>query len=259
MKFTGLVFDYDTKKMSDNIGRKWAPKVYGNKESIFSYSAASIASVLKYNDHIEYRVYTDDVDHLKKEILKYNVQTDSLVLVNWKDQLNDWKSHRYSFYPLLMFLKTNDFYGKEDFVKLDNDLTALKPWDIKNIKDSECISWKYERLVSEGDVRWGEILVCNTILKTTQFPIYNLGTLGLSKNNHHIIKDSLDLAIQLTEVNILEVTDVNSPIYHVCDQTAYNWNFFKNKLKVVETYQYFNHHFDNKWQCVIDSNHLLKV
>lgn len=259
MKFIGLVFDYDTKKMSDNIGRKWAPKVYGNKNSIFAYSAASIASVLKYNSHVEYRVYCDDVEMLKNEINKYNVSTDSLVLINWKDKIDEWKLHRYPFYTLLMFLKNNDFYGKEDFVKLDNDLVALKKWDINSIEDRECITWKYERIVSQGDPRWGEILVCNTILKTTNFPIYNLGTLGLSKSNHFIINDSLDLAEKLTEVNILPVTDVNSPIYHVCDQTAYNWNFYKNNLIVRETWEYFDHYFDNKSKCLESTKNLLKV
>lgn len=257
MKFIGLVFDYDIKKMSHNIGRKWAPREYKGKEFIFAYSAASVATVLYHNPNIEYRIYTDDPSRLKEEISRYNVPTNNLSLVDWKEQLEEYKQHKYPFNCLLMLLRHNDFFNQEDFIKLDNDLIALKPCDI-TLTAKDCVAWKYERRVSEGDTRWGEILICNTVLGTTNFPIYNMGTLGLSKSNHFIIEESIELTNKLVDVNILPVTDVEAPIYHCAEQTAQNWNFYKHGLNVIQSYPYFDHHFDSKIKCINGATHLLK-
>jgi hypothetical protein len=257
MKFIGLVFDYDTKKMSDNIGRKWAPDAYKNKDFIFKYSTASVASVLHHNPNTEYIIYTDDVDLLDREISKYKVSKKSLVLVDWKDNLQDWKNHKYPFYPLLMLMKNNQLRGKEDYVKLDNDLFCHRPFNLEEMEDDTAYTWKYERIVANGDPRWGEKLICQTVFGTQNIPIFNCGVLGLSKNNHHLVDEVVDVCEQLTNVNILPVTDVGSPIYHCCEQVAYNWIFHSKKIKVMETNYWFDHYFDNKQKCIEASKFLM--
>ena len=258
MKFIGLVFSYDIQKMSDNIGRKWAANVYKSKDFIFTYSAASIASVLYHNPTTEYIIYTDDVTLLREQISRYKVSMEHLVLVDWKDQLHEWKQHKYSFYPALMLMKNNDVRGKEDFVKLDNDLTCLRPFNITSMNDNTAFFWKYERLVSQGDPRWGEKLICETVFNTTHIPIFNCGVLGISKNNHGLIDEAIETCEKLSNVNILPVTDVGSPIYHCCEQVAYNWVFHSKKIQVTETYPWFDHHFDLKERCINDSSYLLR-
>jgi hypothetical protein len=203
-------------------------------------------------------IYTDDVSLLDEEICKYKVSKASLTLVDWRNNLDDWKKHRYSFYPLLMLMKNNQFHGKEDVIKLDNDLISLRPFDIQEIPENSAFLWKYERLVSEGDVRWGEKLICDTIFNTTKIPIYNCGILGISKNNHHLIDEAIEVCDKLTNVNILPVTDVGSPIYHCCEQVAYNWIFHDKKIKVIQAYPWFDHHFDNKIKCLETMRGLLK-
>jgi len=257
MKFIGLVFSYDIQKMSDNIGRKWAPNVYRNKQFIFKYSAASIASVLYHNPNINYTIYTDDVNLLNEEISKYKVSKESLTLVDWKDNLDQWKTHRYPFYPLLMLMKNNDFRGKEDFVKLDNDIICLKPFSVEKMEDNTAFFWKYERIVENGDPRWGEKLICQTVFNTQKIPIFNAGVLAVSKNNHHLIDEVIETCEKLSNVNILPVTDVGSPIYHCCEQVAYNWILYKNNIKIFETFEWFDHHFDNKIKCIEEVKELL--
>lgn len=249
MKFIGLVFDYDLGKLS-SIGRKWASDVYRNKDCIFEYSSASIASVLHHNRDTEYRVYTDDPFALKAGINKYNVSTDNLSIVDWTENLREWKQHAYPFNCALMLMRNHCFFGKEDIVKLDNDLICKFPFSI-SMNPKTSYMWKFEGMVCDGNELWGEKHISQVALGDTNFPRYNCGVLGLHKDDHSVVYDAIDVCEKLTSVDISQITDVDSSIYHCCEQTAYNWVFYKRNFSVMETYDIFDHHFQNKTDCML--------
>jgi hypothetical protein len=249
MKFIGLVFDYDLGKLS-SIGRKWAGDIYRNKYRIFEYSAASIASVLHTNPQTEYRVYTDDVDFLFDNIRQYNVPTNNLTLVDWSSNLAEWKQHRYPFYCAMMLMKHNCFIGKEDIVKLDNDLICKREF-LPNMTSNTSIIWKFEGMVCDGDDRTGEKHIAQVALGDTNFSRYNMGVLGLCKDDHYLIDDVISICEQLVNVDISKITDVDSSIYHCCEQTAYNWIFHKKNFSVIQSYDVFDHYFADKSNCMM--------
>ncbi len=72
MKVIALTYNYDLPKLID-IGRKWAPDVYGNKEFIFDYSAASYATFLDKHRNQTIHLYTDDIELLKHKMEQYDV------------------------------------------------------------------------------------------------------------------------------------------------------------------------------------------
>jgi hypothetical protein len=255
-KFLGLVFDYNINCLVKN-GRFWADKIYQNKQRIFSYSSASIASVLYHNPDTEYTILTDDVDMLYNEVKKYKVETKSLVLEERSKDLEEWKRQKYAFYPLQMLMKHNKYYKADNVVKLDNDVILKRPFDMVLDKQRAFV-WKYERFVADGDPRWGEKLVCNTILGTDKFHGFNIGILGIHKDNHHLIDESINICNEMVNVDISGVTDVNSKIWHCSEQTAYNWVFHKNNIERIETNHYFDHYFDNKQECINAVKHLLR-
>jgi len=249
MKFLGLVFDYDLGKLS-SIGRTWAGSVYRSKKFIFEYSAASIASVLYTNPLTEYRVYTDDVDFLFDNIKQYNVPTNNLTLVDWSSNLAEWKQHRYPFYCAMMLMKHNCFMGKEDVVKLDNDLICKHQFLPTNITPKTSIMWKFEGMVCDGDDRWGEKHISQIALGNTNFARYNMGVLGLSKEDHYVVDDAIAVCEQLVNVDISKVTDIDTSVWHCCEQTAYNWVFHRDEFSIVQAHDCFDHHFTDKQNCV---------
>jgi len=62
----------------------------------------------------------------------------------------------------------------------------------------------------------------------------------------------------MISVDISDVTDTDSKIYHCCEQTANNWIFHKENYNVIETYNYVDHLFDRKGDCIELSKYLLK-
>lgn len=254
-KFIALTFDYNIKKLEE-IGRAWSASVYKEKEHIFKYSAASYATFLHHNPDEELYLLTDDVSYLETELKKYEVNLENVKFINWSKELEEYKKHKYAFKPLMELVRF--FSGSEEYViKLDNDLVCKKPIDIQH-SDNEVLVWKREGMVENGDPRWGEKLVCQTVLGTTDFIRFNVGVLGLPPSfwEHH--REYLDVCDAMIDVDISQVTDVNSKIYHCCEQTSYNWMFYKYGYKVLETYDFFEHHFDQKTKCIEQARFLLK-
>ena len=127
MKIFSLVFDYNITKMQQT-GRPWAATAYKNKDFIFSYSAASIATFLHHNPHLTYDILTDDVSLLEEKINAYKVNTKNLVIKDTSKLINEWTQHWYCFWPLIQVF---DYHlnSNEGILKLDNDLTCLQPID----------------------------------------------------------------------------------------------------------------------------------
>jgi hypothetical protein len=256
MKFIALTYDYDLNKLSQ-IGRKWSFDVYKNKNFIFDYSAASYATFIDKNPKQTLHIYTDDVDMMKNKMNEYNIDQNRVKYIDYKNQLKKYVNNlTYSFQVLNDFLtdeKSNDEYT----VKIDNDLIFTDELKINLEKNSKTILvWKYERFVGDGDTRWGEIKICDEILKTTNFKIYNLGVFGYPANYHS--DEAKDIMNLMTSIDISDVTDVNSKIYHCSEQTANNWVFHKYDYDVIETYKYCSHYFDNKGECIKKAEYLKK-
>jgi hypothetical protein len=253
MKFIALNYNYDLNKMSQ-IGRKWAFDVYKNKEFISDYSSASYASFIDKNRKSILHLYTDDVEGMKEKMNKYNIDQDRIIYIDYTEQLTKYnESLNYSFTVL------NDFinYAKSETeytVKIDNDLFFHS--ELPQIDDNSIMVWKYERIVRNGDPRWGEIKICKQVTNDLDFKIYNLGIFGLPADyNIHQAKKIME---DMISVDISDVTDTDSKIYHCCEQTANNWIFHKENYNVIETYNYVDHLFDRKGDCIELSKYLLK-
>jgi len=253
MKFIALNYNYDLNKMSQ-IGRKWAYEVYKNNEFIFDYSAASYASFIDKNKNSVLHLYTDNVNLMREKMSFYNIDQDRIIYIDYSNELRKYGSElNYSFTVL------NDFinYAKSETeytVKIDNDLFFHS--ELPKIDEDSIMVWKYERIVKNGDPRWGEIKICNHITKNLDFKIYNLGIFGLPVG--YDIESAKKIMEEMISVDISDVTDVDSKIYHCCEQTANNWIFHIEKYNVVEMYNYVDHLFDRKGDCIELSKYLLK-
>ncbi len=265
MKTISLVFEYDLDKQKDS-GRVWSKEAYKSKDFVFEYSAASFASFLYHNPNRTHIVDTDNVDLLYSKIKKYNVNYSNLDIRDSSSIIHEWKSKDYCFFPLLEHIRYHAKTSDESVVKLDNDLTCLKPIDdLENF--SGILSWKFERNVSEGREYWGEKYVCKKALGTDNFKEYNTGVLGISLENLSIVDDFISTTEKLISIDASEVIrfkshpGVRAKTYSTSDQTAVNWVFHKNNLSVMETYDYFNHHcyrIDAKLDCIKESERYLK-
>jgi len=265
MKTVSLVFEYDLEKQKKS-GRVWSKEAYKDKDFVFEYSAASFASFLHHNPERVHIVDTDNPDLLYNKIKKYNVPYENLDIRNSSDLIDSWKEKDYCFFPLLEHVRYHAKNSTESIVKLDNDLTCLKPIDgLENF--SGILSWKFERYVSSGRDYWGEKYVCQQALGTDDFNEYNTGVLGVSVENLNIVDEFISITDKLISVDASSVIrfkshpEARSKTYATSDQTAVNWVFHKNNLKVTETYDYFNHHcyrIDAKLDCIKDSERYLK-
>jgi len=253
MKFIALNYNYDLNKMSQ-IGRKWAYEVYKNNKFIVDYSAASYASFIDKNKNSVLHLYTDNVNLMREKMSFYNIDQDRIIYIDYSNELRKYGSElNYSFTVL------NDFinYAKSETeytVKIDNDLFFHS--ELPKIDEDSIMVWKYERIVKNGDPRWGEIKIKNHITKNLDFKIYNLGIFGLPVG--YDIESAKKIMEEMISVDISDVTDVDSKIYHCCEQTANNWIFHIEKYNVVEMYNYVDHLFDRKGDCIELSKYLLK-
>lgn len=253
MKFIALTYDYNLGKLSE-IGRKWAFDVYKNKDFIFKYSAASYATFLDKNPNKLLHIYTDDINLMFEKMSEYNINQEKIKYIDYSENLKKYSNHlKYSFEILHDFID----YAKSDTdytVKLDNDLIFHD--EIPNIDLNGILVWKYERRVKDGDIRWGEIKICENTINETDFPIYNIGIFGFPVFFER--NDVDELLHRMINVNISDVTDVGSNIYHCSEQTANNFIFYKYNYKITESYEFVTHHFDKKENCIKDAEYLKK-
>jgi hypothetical protein len=253
MKVIALTYNYDLGKLSD-IGRKWAKNVYGGKEYIFDYSAASYATFIDKNPKSILHLYTDDIELIKGKINKYQVNQENIIYYDFNHIIDKHKDNlKYSFDILTDFI----YYAKSknDFtVKIDNDLIFHDK--LPEPKKNEVFVWKYERKICEGNPLMGEIKVAENTIGRTDIPIYNLGVLGIPFDYPE--EELREVCSKMVSVDISDVTDVDSKIWHCCEQTANNWIFMKYMYSVVETYKSVTHYFDNKQKCIEMAKYLLK-
>jgi len=253
MKIIALTYNYDLNKLSD-IGRKWAKDVYGGKEYIFEYSSASYATFIDKNPNKVLHLYTDDIPLIKEKMNKYNINQDNIIYYDFNPVLDKHKNNlKYSFDILTEFI----YYAKSDTeftVKIDNDLIFHK--ELPEPKNNDVFVWKYERKIYQGNPLMGEIKVAKNTIGTTDVPIYNLGVLGIPVNYPE--EELRDVCNKMVSVDISDVTDVDSKIWHCCEQTANNWIFMKYNYNIVETHPYVVHYFDNKKKCIELAKYLLK-
>lgn len=264
MKIFSLIFDYDLEKMKKS-GRPWANNAYKDKDFVFSYSAASIATFVEKNPHLKYEIITDDVEALVQKIDLYSISTSNLQIVNAKDLIKDWTSHWYCFWPLL---KSFDYFSKyeDGVIKLDNDLTCLKPID-DLLNHEGAIVWKKERLCSNGREYWGEKFAAKNALGTDNFYIYNTGVWGMSKKYHSLVPEILEICEKLISVDISSVSrfpespGIIAKTYSTSDQVSNCFFLHKNQIPVKESYEWFDHHcysHDAKKVTIERARHLLK-
>lgn len=250
-KFYSLVFDYSILTM-EKSGRHWAATAYKNKDYIFSYSAASIATILHHNPDIDYLIMTDDVELLKLKLSEYQIPPTSYFRIeDFKDTIDEWKSNKYCFWPLIksMDLMVSTYSNAERrIVKLDNDLTCLKPLDFRFYSHEGSHVWKFERMCSAGREYWGERLSARKAFGTDEFKIYNTGIWSIHPDHSNLAKDIPEMCSVAAGVDISSVSyfpdrpGVKAATWNCADQTSNNYWLHKNKISVLETHEWFVHH-----------------
>ena len=241
MKAIALTFDYNISGdcSLDSIGRHWAKDVYKNKAFIFKYSAASYASFIRHNPEITFEIHTDDVSFLLKELSVYDIDISNVLLTDWSDEILLNRQHKYPFESAIQLV--NKYRNSKEYIlKLDNDLICKSKL---SIDERAILVWKYERRVKDGRTVWGEKYICDQTIGSTDFDSYNMGVMGLPTEFWRYHDEFLDLCRQMIEVDISKITDVNSKIYHCCEQVAYNWVWQKYSFPITESVGYFDHHF----------------
>lgn len=253
--FYSLIFDYDIPTM-ESSGRHWAQSAYRGKDYIFSYSAASIATILHHNPTIDYRIMTDDKKLLIEKLKAYKIDVDQLMhsgvgftIQEEKQLIDEWKSNKYCFWPLIksMDLMVAGHPGKR-VVKLDNDLTCLKPLDFKFYSHPGSHVWKFERECSTGKEYWGERLAARTAFGTENFKIYNTGIWSIHPDHSHLAAEIPTLCQAGAEVDISRVSHFpdkpgyKAKMWACVDQTSNNYWLHSYRVPVLETHEYFMHH-----------------
>lgn len=258
-----LCFDYNLNTVT-NSGRHWAKEVYKDRDYIFSYTAASIATVLHHNPKRLYRIYTDDCKLILDKLSKYDVSLDYLDVYDLTSEIRQWQKHSYSFWPLVKIVQMNHD-RKHLSLKLDNDLTCLKPID-DLVQHKGAIVWKFERKCSNGREYWGERKAARVGLGTEDFSIYNTGVLGLSPEYQERADEVSDYCEKLISVDISDVSHFpdapgkKATVWNASEQTAVNYFFHKHKIPILEAYPWFKHHcYEKTKQGVFDeASYLLR-
>jgi len=264
-KFISLVFDYDFLKMYSS-GRVWAKEGYKNRDNIFEYAAASIATVLNHNKKTQYDVLTDNRELLLSKISQYDVNCNNLNVVENSELIKKWSQHEYCFWPIVEYY-SQEFCEHENVIKLDNDLTCLKNCDdLFNLIDDNALMWKFERKCSDGKLHWGEKYAAEKAFNTSNFDIHNMGIFALPQK-FHTHKDELKILTQkLIDVDISSIVkfsegeNIRVKIWSCSEQTAYNYFCSKHRIPIIDTTQWFEHHCyeKTKLSCVMAAKYLKK-
>ena len=258
-----LVFDYNINKLQ-STGRPWADQAYKNKEFIFQYSAASIATFVHHNPHLQYNVLTDDISLLKTELLQYTkININNVNIIDAAKKISDWTSHWYCFWPLISVFDDALSTG-QNVLKLDNDLTCLKPID-DLLNHDGAIVWKQERLCANGRPYWGESYAARNAFGTDNFFIWNTGTWGLTKKWHDSAREIPTLCQKMLSVDISSVArfperpDIINKTFNTSDQVSNCFFLHKNAVPILESNEWFEHHcygHDAKTMCISRANNL---
>lgn len=254
MKVIALTYNYDLNKLAD-IGRRWAKDVYKNKDFIFEYSAACYATFVDKNPTQKLHLYTDDIDLIKEKLNIYQINIDNIIFYDYNERLAQYGDLDYSFRAAFEFIQENQ--SKTEYtIKIDNDMIFLDALPEMPNDSKSVMVWKNEHYVDTGNPLWGEKKACQIGLGETKFTVFNMGLMGLPTTFQ--TDEAHEAMIKLISVDISDVTDVGSKIYHVCDQTAWNYIFYKYNYPIIETYPIVKHHFQFKGDCIKDAKYLLK-
>ena len=254
MKVIALTYDYDLNVLARN-GRFWAKDVYRGKDFIFEYSAASYATFIDKNPDLKLDIYTDDIDLLKIKMNQYNIDQNRINYIDYSNRLAKYVNLDFSLRVTFEHIMENQS-PNEYTIKIDNDMIFTGKIPIVDNDYKNVMVWKYEHFVATSNPLWGEKKACEVAIGDTNFKVYNMGLMGLPKG--FPFKEAHETMNKLVNVDISDVTDLNTKTWHVCDQTAWNWIFHKYKYNIIETYPYVKHHFANKSLCIGDAKYLLK-
>tara|TARA_A100000164_G_scaffold381309_1_gene432295 strand:+ start:226 stop:1026 length:801 start_codon:yes stop_codon:yes gene_type:complete len=265
MKAISLVFEYDFNKQVTS-GRTWGKTGYKTKDFIFEYSAASFATFAHHNPGLDHEVMTDDKNLLEEKISKYNVDWSGLKIIDASSKIQEWKKHRYCFYPAMMHLKEYEDVS-DQLIKLDNDLECLKP--LQGLEENtDILFWKHERNVNKGREYWGEREASRRAFGTDDYQLYNMGVTGFPRGDKKdMIREMVSAGLKMSEVDISNVVhfperpDLKVKIWSCSEQTGYCYTVHKRNCSVTTVEDYIHHHcygFDSKKQCVDSAKHLLK-
>lgn len=262
MRVSYLVFHYDLEKLAAIRGNQVYATEYVNTEFIFQYSAASVASFLHFNRGTPLNIYTDDIELFTKCLDKYDVEK-NVKMIDWREQIGEYKQNPYAFYILLMFVKENCSHN-EDSIKLDNDLICKR--SIADIQlGDRILMWRDNGLrVCQGSPDWGEIMACEKAIGTSDFNKSNPGVLGIPCKYSHLIDEVAEVSNKLASVDISPIASLMMPngrptkMWHCCEETAWNYIVHKHGIPITYSTEYFDHPYHRKSEVLERTKHLLK-
>jgi ribosome biogenesis GTPase A len=203
---------------------------------------------------------------LHKNISKYDVDWSNFTILEGRDQIDEWKNHRYCFYPAMMHL---EMYKdcESQLLKLDNDLECKK--SISDLLGSkEFLLWKHERNVSKGRQYWGESIASLRAFGTSDFETYNIGVLGFPEGpKSEVINKMIDAGLKMSEMDVSDVVRFpdkpgeTAKMWSCSEQTGYCYVLHQLDKKILTVEDYIDHHcygFESKVTCIDNSKFLLK-
>lgn len=247
-KFHWLIFKYDFEKLS-----KMRKEFDNHNDDItFRYACASVKTFLANNPTLANNVYlwTDDVALLTKVFNFYNVKTPNIIDI--KDEIEQDKKHPYPWNVKSMFL-VRHFGGNSFFV--DNDCICKSNVEslVNSINDSSVAFWEFERKITDTRPYWGWQMATEYLKRPFSYWVANDGIIGTSEAtfNKGIMNKSLEICHDLYQnVDISSRFPDRHPKLMISQQMAVCFAAQDLGLNLVESKNFFDHHYINKDICL---------
>lgn len=248
--FHWLVFKYDFKKL-DEIRKDFA-----NHDDLitFKYTCASVKTFLRHNPGREKNIsiWTDDFFLVQKVFAENGIKTDKIKIFDISREIELDKQNPYPWYVKSAFLVR---HFKENSLFIDNDCICKKNIDslLSKLDDKKIILWEFERVISNSRPYWGWQMATEHLRRPLSYWIANDGIIGLTKKNldQEIMKRSSNMCMDIYHnVDISSRFPDRHPKLMISQQMAMCYAAQDIGLQLVESKEYFDHHYSDKKKCL---------
>ena len=249
MDFHWLIFHYDFNKF------KKIRKDFNNHDSTitFDYACASVKTFISKNKHYldNVHLWTDDVEFLTKTFKKHNVPLVGHVH-DIRNEIEEDKQHPYPWKVKSAFLQRHVL---QTSLFIDNDCICKFNIDplINDLNDSKIILWEFERQITNTRPYWGWQMATEYLKRPFTYWVANDGIIGLTTKN--LQSGIMNNSARICE-DVYDNVDISSrfperhPKLMISQQMAMCYAAQDIGLELIESKQYFDHHYDDKKKCL---------